>query len=969
MTKKILLKIFLRLLLLIFIPLSLFAFTIERDEFLEAESDYFNKNYMVALEKYDEFIKRFPLSDLLPDAQYRKAICLFRLKRYDEAIKIFKAVEKRYRSTRYIDYVPFWKGITYFQLGDYADSEKNLNTFLKVAYNPDFTPKALLHKALIAISLENLPEAMESMKKLINEKGIESISPYEAVLYSYLLLKEKSYDELIRFSEGLNINEFIDESKERIYLYRAEAYYKNQEIKKAEEIYRKLVSGSKKASSVSYRRLYIIAQNRGDLSQMEWIPQRAEEKFAQSPEILKDLWLRTGIECFKRGELDLSKHFLSKVLNLKDSETIPEAAVVYLSEIYIKKGEPGSAKKILEEYIKISEKYSSSVLLRLGNLYLNTKDYSSAKKIFLEFIKINPNADEIWEARYLLAYSEYKIGEFNDALFQCQLILNENVNNLKRDSMRLKAIILKTLGRIRESYETLNVYVKKYPDDIRAHLDLLKLLYAMKNYQDALSVSDSFIKDFPDLKRSDIYAFIILNYLRGLSQMAIKSYRDSLDSFSLITENDLEKASCLDILPYIEYYTGWAIFRLGDFEKAAEIFLDFTKNYPSHELYYNAFYFGAWCCFRMGDYNKAHELFKNLARIKGNRFSEKAWFLDGKSLLNLKRREDALKVFYKLYTESPKSIFADDSLFEYAGILAEIGKIEESAKNYLKVFNEYPQSPLAREALYKRGELYYLNGMYREAKNAFNDYRRHFSKGELIDASLYWEALASYELNEIREALLLWEIIINSYKKSSFRPDSIKKAADVWVSLGDFQNALEMYTMLINSYPDYSHTVNAELRLREIRYLIFGLNKKEAELTAVISKKGGVKTRDGREAMIDLARIYIFEEEDKLERAFQLLIRVLQEEDTITQAKSQLLLGEYYFRKGDPMKAGKEFYKASLKNTGDSDFMAYSIFKAAQMMKICGKLKEANALVKRLEDSFPQTEWAKEAKRLLGELE
>ena len=65
------------------------------------------------------------------------------------------------------------------------------------------------------------------------------------------------------------------------------------------------------------------------------------------------------------------------------------------------------------------------------------------------------------------------------------------------------------------------------------------------------------------------------------------------------------------------------------------------------------------------------------------------------------------------------------------------------------------------------------------------------------------------------------------------------------------------------------------------------------------------------------------------------------------------------------MRAGEEFYNASLKKQDDRDFMAYSIFRAAQMMQLAGKKRDAGQLVERLERHFPDSEWVTEGKKLL----
>ena len=118
--------------------------------------------------------------------------------------------------------------------------------------------------------------------------------------------------------------------------------------------------------------------------------------------------------------------------------------------------------------------------------------------------------------------------------------------------------------------------------------------------------------------------------------------------------------------------------------------------------------------------------------------------------------------------------------------------------------------------------------------------------------------------------------------------------------------------------------------------------------------------------MIDLARIYLSGDFSRLERAFQMLSQVAEQEDAATGSEAQFLLGEYYWLRNDWEKAGGEFIKASLRNPADRDFVAYAILRSAQSMKRAGKDREVAELVKRLQEGFAGSQWAAEGKKLLG---
>ena len=105
----------------------------------------------------------------------------------------------------------------------------------------------------------------------------------------------------------------------------------------AEIDYTKLIDSDVETAAVALRRLYHIASLEQDFVRKEWVVQHAEERLRTYPEALQDFWVRIGIESYRRGEYDLSEYFLSKVWNLKVTDSIPEAVPLYLAQLYMRK--------------------------------------------------------------------------------------------------------------------------------------------------------------------------------------------------------------------------------------------------------------------------------------------------------------------------------------------------------------------------------------------------------------------------------------------------------------------------------------------------------------------------------------------------------------------------------------------------------------------------------------------------------
>ncbi|MBN2324339.1 MAG: tetratricopeptide repeat protein [Spirochaetes bacterium] len=962
--------------------LTIGAYRARADEeslFGDAESRYFSAQYTVALETYREFIQQYPLSPLMPDARYRMAVCLFRIERYSEALDGFTAVEKRYRTTKYIEYVPFWMGTASYYLGDHSAARTYLDRYLERSSDPEFTRKARLYKSLAALSLEAYDEAVSSMRKLVSETGLGKMTPYEIVIYSYTLLKAGNYEEVLALERTVPSDTISPEYRERFLLYRAEAHWNLNNTDKAAEIYRQLVGEAAQVSddtaSVAYRRLYSIAQKENDFTAMEDIIAKAEERLRTSADLLTDLWLRIGIESYKRNEYQLAEHFLRKIYNRGFSKETNPAVPLYLSEIYTARGNTERARGVLEEYLEEyleeSKESPPEVILRLGNLLVLEGKYKEAAA------RIAPVADEsrTGEGRYLYAFCLYKLARYDEALD----VLDGGGKAPSRDGLRLKATILIMKDDNASARETLLEYTNMYPGDAGAQIDLLKVLFALKRYDELISAADRLHVALPSLATDDPGTYLKARYLEGLAEISLKRYENALNTFTYVSPEKLAETGLDTLIPQLEFYTGWANYRLGRFKIAARIYDGFIRRYPEHELTDRALYNGGFCYYSMGEYGRAADLFSQLEEKGKAPLSEKAALLRGESLKNLNRFNEAKQVFVRLYETKPESSYADNALFEHAALLAyEAGdkktadetSVLQAASLYNLLTERYPGSELVGEALYRKGELYFDHARYTDARESFAAYRtrRTDTKGALMDAALYWEGMCAYRLREPRAAVLLWEIIITDYPSSTFVPDALRFSAEVYAGVGEYNKAILYYEKLTDGYPEYSKAVKAELRLEELRYLLFGLGEKEAELLAVISRNKGAETAPGRKAMVSLAGIYI-EENKKLERAFQMLSQVLLKKDPEVEAEAQFLLGEYYAGTGDHVRAGEAFFNASLKAGEDGDFTAYAIYRAADMMLRAGVPREAEELVERLEKFFPDSEWAQEGKKLLERAE
>jgi TolA-binding protein len=958
------------IILVVLLPLcAVFADSGEQDLFAEAESFYYAKNYSLALESYVVFTTRFPRSELIPDVEYRRALCFFYLNRFDESLALLERIEKRYRSTRYFSFIPFWKGLILVYQKDYANALALFDAYLQKTESAGLTAQAYYYKAVCEAETGRYESAQATVMKFLADYPGSEMYDQDLLLLAFVYFKRNNPDGTIALFANPRIQSLAPVLKNKFLLYYANALGEKNRREDAKTVYKNLLSADSATASVALAKLFTLAQKANAFQEMEDLVRRAEEKYSDNPVILVDFWTNIGIASFYLNQWERAEYYFNRAFSFRDRISINESVPLYLAELSLKKGNPANALAVLEGFLAEKEKKPEVILFRVANLSATTGDFAKAVKNLNLFIETYPKSTRLAQARYLLAYSYYRTLDIDKALaVTSSLEKLEPGDPLSGAVVKLNSRLLLKKGETQKALLVLENYIMKNRGDFQAQRDYVHLLFIQKKYKEVIATVKSLTSSYPGLKKENPALYFVLKYFEGLSRVAQKEYSNALQAFSEFSAEEMEKYGLKDIASFAAFYRGWATYRLGKFREAALLFSDFIVKYPGHELSVKSLDLAGWCYYSSGDFAQAAKYFQLLAEqskdanaaVKGKYFLAKTSFSLGKS-------EEAAKMFLGIVESAPGSEFAADALFEYAGILAAQGKTDAAAAQYLRLYESYPKSPLAEEALYKRAESLQRNKSWGKALEAFAFYRQKYPQGSLVDASLYWAGICAFSLGDEKNALALWEKLIQEYKDSSFRSEALAKAADIASRAADYNKALALYLEFIGRYPKEAQALNAEQKARELRYLVLGLSKQEAALTARIEQEKGKTTHPGRLAMIELAALYLNDKDGtKIDTAFSLLTQVLEiKTDANAAAQAQYLSGEYFSRKKDYTRAGNEFLKAALIDPANKELAAKSIYKSAAMMKEAGDLKTMRDLVGRLIANFPSSPWAEEGKKLL----
>ena len=960
-----------------------------REVYQEAEVRFRNGDYELALDRYRALVRDYPFSSRVPDAQFRIGVVQNRLERYEDALSTFRKVETRFRSTQFIDLLSFWTGLTRYYLNDFDAAIDDFNRFLDGDPQDSVTRQALLYRALSRDRMGEDPR--EDVQRVLELAESPADEPYATAILMRSLMRSGQARDTIDLYESFDASELDAGWRERIELYAAEAYRSRGESERAMVLYRGLEDAAADVAVIAFQRQFERATGEGDRAEVDRIVRQAEVNLRGRTDVLSDFWQEVGVNSFRAGSFDLAELYLSRVWDLRSTQSVPGFVPMYLAEIHVERGELDSAERILEAALERSSEESERILVRLGGIHLRQQEYETASERLAQAIERFPEGEFAGQATYQRAFALFQLGELDETI---AIIQNANergvTGGFSREMRRLRASAHRRLGELDDSISHYRAYLAETPDDWPTRLEFTKVLFLAEQYERVNGQVSTLYNRVPDLRDRDASAFLQAEYLEGLARVARGEYEqavaalESLRGIDTASANDATPEGGTDdrsdggletIYPYGLYYLGWAHYRLGAWDEATAILNEVVEFDSDHERAARSAYIAGWSAFSGEDYDRARDI---LERLKDLDPSEGV-SIEGRYLLAqvyqvIDEPEAASEELTAIYEGFPDSSYAPEALYEHASLRADQGDTGRAADLYEAVFERFPESNLAVEALYRRGEVFFTASEYEAARDAWLEYRGEAQGDRLFASSLYWSGAASLELEETGATLLVWNRLIDEFPDSSFRFDAMVGAAELYEKRGDFRQALNLYTEMTGRYEDRAEEVGAQEKIDELVLRLGGLGEREASLLVRIEQGRRANTAEGREAILELARLVIYEGVTGSANS-RLVLPLLREtagradEDPESAAEAQFLIGEWYHERGQDSDAAEAFLEAAGIHRSDEDLSAQSLYRAVNSYRREGNNEGViREIVNTMRDEFSGSEWTAEAERILEAL-
>lgn len=1007
-----------RTLVVLFLVIAAVAVTAQdtgRAAFREAEGRFLARSYALAIERYDEFLRAWPDSLYASDARYRRAVALYRLGRLDEAYAAFLTVEARYRSTRYLPYVPFRLAVIDYERGSFAEASARFRGLVESPPDVDTLRQSLLYLGKSEAAQGKNAEAIEAFQRLLGEVSAPEGEGEALVLLSDLSISSLDYERVVTLWERIDESKLDTATAERVALRAAEAYAALGRMEKAAPLFERLSSSPRREiATAALARLLAQARKDGDEKRTAEIAIRAENALRSTPAALAEFWLGLGSSSFREGRLDLARSYFQRIEALVGQEKLPPDASIYLAEIDTREGDTAAAYATLAAAAPRSGDREALLKTRMGRYAIDLGRWDDARSALSEAVPAAEKAASSASAadaqtasqiaalaRSYLAYALYRGDRIDEALAALGPEAAGPTSNAAAGSAgaasaawnaRLRGELLRRNGKAADSLAALETAVTANPEDAQTRLALMALFFQNGRF-DRVVATAAQLKDAslaPEFRSA-------ASYMTGVAAAATGDY---LTAFSRLDSSlagapvaSKTAAALAEGAPWASYYRAWSLYRLSRFTEAKASFDAFVAAYPKHERVYSAAYLAAWSAANDRDYKAAAVSARKAADIarletSGADTAERiarALFLEGTLRPFFADWDGALSALdAAMVVRSParsdgRTAYTVRAAFEKGSVLDAAGRTDAADAAFASVSATYGDDPFASEAAYRRGELLYRAKRWAASADRFAAYRTAYPGGERTDGALYLGGVALASTGKGDAAILLWERLLKDYPSSRYRFSATLAAARTYREKRDWEGAFRAYTAAIAEFGDRARAAGAEDEAEVLRYMIAKLPEKAARLQVQLGKQNGAATAAGRRTAIELARFYI-EESTQREAGLPLLdeVTALRSEDPAAAAEAQLLAGDYYALLESWDRAATAFLAAAsaaaeapssaqMTRGGAvrADGAPEALYKAASARLRSGKADSAAEVVATLAKTFPASSWTSRAKRLL----
>ena len=600
----------------------------EEEALYVAKKAYEDGFYDVTLNLLTRFLKNFPQSENISEANLYIAQCYFQQNKFIDALAQLEKLSSDPRAQDLKDAVLYWIGEVHFAGQDFNKAISFYQRIIERFPKSDLVAHAYYSRGWCLFELGEYQEAIEEFSKIISDfpkhsliedaqfKNLEclyNLKNYEE-LKQGIHLFQKKYPKSTTYNSSLHFllaecNFYLDDYQEAIREYQL-ALENSPSEKITVLTHLGLAWCYLKLENYIDARNLLESINRQDLTdkEKEALLLAKANLFTETEDFLavREVW--SELQKLSTQPEAKMQAYIGQADALYNLGQYPEAIAVYRKAKEIAEGLPsqlldrlyyglawaflknGEFREAIAEFQKAASFASDEIikvaaLCQVGDTYQDAEDYQKAIQVYDQILKDYPDSFYVDYVQYQLGLAFLRSSEYNEAVMAFGALLL----NFPNSKLKTQAIYSLALGLFqKQDYQGSKESLEKYMPDLKGkdlEVEALYLLatslYNLGKFQEAMNTFKQVIRGASDIKIIQKAEYEIADCLYQMDKE-----KEALQRFNALRVKYPDST----LSPEVTWWLGGYYFRKGELSLSRRYFATLISDFPHSGLLADGYY-------------------------------------------------------------------------------------------------------------------------------------------------------------------------------------------------------------------------------------------------------------------------------------------------------------------------------------------------------------------------------------------